>query len=224
MAKVITLISPKGGVGKTTIALVLAQEFAHRGHRVVLIDADPTGNIVSWARSLEAPPRGIQVDHPSPEAGFYDVIDRVPEDTDFVVVDTGGITNETVGEAVGESDLVLIPVGGNQMEANLVLHAEDLVRKITRKTRREIPYAVVKSQTSSFMDRNQLAILRAIDESPLSVLDVGLSRRSSFNALTQLGKTVHEMTTDDVANPRPAIENSRALGDAVIAQLETIDA
>ena len=38
---VITMLSPKGGVGKTTTALVLATELAAEGAQVIIIDADP---------------------------------------------------------------------------------------------------------------------------------------------------------------------------------------
>ena len=38
---VIVLCSTKGGVGKSTTALVLAQVYAQAGSEVTLIDADP---------------------------------------------------------------------------------------------------------------------------------------------------------------------------------------
>lgn len=41
---VIALVSMKGGVGKTTIALGLASAGWQRGDRVLLVDADPLGN------------------------------------------------------------------------------------------------------------------------------------------------------------------------------------
>lgn len=42
---VISFVSSKGGVGKTTSAVVLAGELVAAGRKVALIDADPTGRL-----------------------------------------------------------------------------------------------------------------------------------------------------------------------------------
>ena len=46
---VISFVSPKGGVGKTTATLLLAGELAHAGGTVRIIDADPNLPIEDWA-------------------------------------------------------------------------------------------------------------------------------------------------------------------------------
>lgn len=52
MANIISVISSKGGTGKTTVALNLAVALAEKGHPTLLVDVDPLGAIgLSLARS-----------------------------------------------------------------------------------------------------------------------------------------------------------------------------
>jgi chromosome partitioning protein len=57
--KVITLMNEKGGVGKTSLSVILAGGLALRGRRVVVIDADAQGNLTG-AFGLERQPHFYQ--------------------------------------------------------------------------------------------------------------------------------------------------------------------
>ena len=47
---VVSLVSPKGGVGKTTTALLIASTLDHRGQNVVLLDGDPNQPLTALVR------------------------------------------------------------------------------------------------------------------------------------------------------------------------------
>ncbi len=61
LAKIISLINQKGGVGKTTTAINLATYLADFGKRVLLVDLDPQGNASS----------GLGIDIRSLQQGLY---------------------------------------------------------------------------------------------------------------------------------------------------------
>ena len=52
----IVFVSPKGGAGKTTAALLLATQLAS-SYDVTMIDADPNRPIKGWAAAGNAPKR-----------------------------------------------------------------------------------------------------------------------------------------------------------------------
>jgi len=46
---IVARLNQKDGVGKTTLALHLAGQWAREGHRVTPIDADPPGSALDWS-------------------------------------------------------------------------------------------------------------------------------------------------------------------------------
>ena len=46
---IIALLNQKGGVGKITLALHLAGQWAQQSKRIILIDADPQGSALDWS-------------------------------------------------------------------------------------------------------------------------------------------------------------------------------
>jgi len=108
MFGVITLITPKGGTGKSTLARSLGAHWSLTGHRPALVDADPQQTLAA-RYNPEGPMAGIPI-VAEPEERVADVIEDLRARHAPVIVDTAGFRNRTAITALVATDLAIIPV------------------------------------------------------------------------------------------------------------------
>ena len=78
---VCVVAQPKGGVGKTTTAINVSVLLAHRGERVLVVDADPQSTLT----------RQLGLDVGAPAVSLVDVLARRATAHDAVVTDVHGV-------------------------------------------------------------------------------------------------------------------------------------
>jgi len=103
----ISIISQKGGAGKSTLAIHLATEGASQGLRSLLIDLDPQGNAAKWGDRRGNKSPDVSAEHPAKLATVLAAARS--EGYGLVVFDTAPHADQTALQAARASDLVLIP-------------------------------------------------------------------------------------------------------------------
>lgn len=218
---VIALASPKGGVGKTTAAVVLAGELAEKGADVVLIDADPNQPISTWA-ALPGKPARLQVITDQTEDTIIDTIEDAARRAPFVLVDLEGTASMMVSYAVSRADLVLIPVQGSQLDAAQAVRAVKLIRQTEKAFGASIDHAVLFTRTNPAL---QPRTLRHIEEQfrrhGLSILGATMVEREAFRAIFSFGGTVRSLQPGNASNLAAARDNATALAREVAIRLST---
>lgn len=217
---VISFANPKGGAGKTTSALLLAGELAAKGARVAIIDADPERWISQWAK-LPGKPDNVEIIGDVTEDSIVDHIDKAARTAQFVIVDLEGTASLMVANAIGMSDLVLIPTQGASMDAKGAAKTIRLIRNQERMARRSISHAILLTRTSAAIASRALRNVRdQLDKAGIEVLDTSIVERAAFRDLFDFGGLLTDLSTDQVSNVEKARDNARAFAGEVIAKLK----
>ncbi len=217
---VISFANPKGGAGKTTSALLLAGELAAKGARVAIIDADPERWISQWAK-LPGKPANLDIFADVTEDTIVDHIETAAAKAQFVIVDLEGTASLMVANAIGMSDLVLIPTQGASMDAKGAAKTIKLIRNQERMARRSIPHSILLTRTSAAIASRALRNVREqLDKAGIDVLSTSIVERAAFRDLFDFGGLLADLSTDQVSNVEKARENARAFAGEVIAKLK----
>jgi chromosome partitioning protein len=181
--KVISVVSQKGGAGKTTLAvhLAVAAELARRSAAV--IDLDPQASASTWKdlRKADTPP----VVSAQP-ARLSQVLDAAKEHgAQLVIIDTAPHSETVSLAAARAADLILIPCRPAIFDLRAITASVDLVRLSGK------PGVIV---LNAVPPRGSLAddAAEAVGNYGLPVAPTRLSQRAAFLHCLTVGQTAQE--------------------------------
>lgn len=134
--RTITLVTQKGGAGKTTIAASLAVAASQAGEKVVALDLDPQGSLASWgdARTADAP----AVDRlPSDRLGELPAILAAlkAEGYTVAILDTAGVSSTGGNLAMQAADLALIPARPSRLDLQATMPTIETLMRLGMRDR-----------------------------------------------------------------------------------------
>jgi len=181
--KTISIISQKGGAGKTTLALNLAGAAEEAGFRTVIVDLDPQASAKGWHdhRQREAP-----VVISAQAARLSEVLATASDHgADLCIIDTAPHSETAALAAARAADLILIPCRPAILDLRAIASSVDLAQ-LAKKS------AVIV--LNSAQPRGSLAddAEKAIASYGLPVAPVRITQRAAFIHSLTAGQTVIE--------------------------------
>lgn len=209
MSHVISFVSPKGGSGKTTSALLLAGQIVSRSkQKVVIVDADPNKPFGRWEKISGGHEQIIVLDYDSSEE-ILDVIDKAKTLGTFIFVDLEGSRNENMSFTISQSDLILIPMQGSMLDADQAGQAVAYIKQIERSYNRRFNYrAFFTRVNAAFTTRNLNDIQSQFEKANVPLLKARLAEREAFKTVFACGKVLEDLFDNDVSGLDKAIKDA----------------
>ena len=220
--------NPKGGTGKTTSALLLAEQIAKANVRVTVLDCDPNQNILEWAARRAEDGRDTPFDvlpRPS-EDDLIETVDSLAGETDYLILDLEGTASQAVTFALSRTDLALIPLEPNSVEGPHAARAVALVQRTGNLMHREIPYSLVLNRcNAAFETSEERALREEVKSCGVRLLPVVLVRRAAYTRIfgeaMLLSELIHTATNArERERINNAISNVRAYTHSVVNALK----
>lgn len=219
---VISFVSGKGGVGKTTSAVLLATTIAEDGASVTLLDADPNQPIAAWAERTVLPAK-LTVIPDTHERNIKKRIAEAEAETAFVIADIAGSKNAAVANAVEVSNLALVPAQGSQLDIKEAVETIKFARK--QFEREGATYRLFMTRTHAAVRGKTLRhIETSIAEAGLLTLRTEIGEREAFKTLFSVGGTLSGYDFKLVSGLTHARENATAFAAEVLSVLREVRA
>lgn len=227
VAKIIAVISQKGGVGKSMIDTQFAIALALMSYRVAVIDIDQTQ--YSAAKILTR-----RKEQGLPEIPFYistpgdlkTLLSRIKNDFDLIFVESGGKMGEELKVALPFADLVIMPIQPLLADIDTIPQVEEVITEfIAQGVRLDlvkcliIPNRVMMQQGVINLgnDDNRLVQLLKIQQH-LKYFKITKNyfkdRQNIYNECYRLGKHVSELKGIEI-NSKDPVEGERSIQKAL---------
>lgn len=210
--KVISVLSQKGGSGKSTIAINLARCLQLKGFSVALIDTDPQASAREWnalAGDDFFPVYGLDKGVSEKE------IRQLEKLADFVIIDGAPRIEKSMADSIKLADFILIPIKPSQFDIWACKDSIELVQ-----TRMQIDdrlkAGLVLSQTNKQTNLSKDVIQFIKENFHIPLLNGSTGIRVSYATVLSQGGSVFE------SDSKEAKEEITQITDEILTALNAI--
>ena len=191
---IISFINQKGGVGKSTITINVADYLTRQGHKVLVVDTDNQNSVTDWASlRIEAPFPVVQM----ARENVAKEIMRMAMDYEFTLVDCPPRAEAIARSCIIASDLVVLPLEpsgfsnwASDVTVSQVREAMELKEAL------KCGFVVSRKLGNSVIGRDIRAM---IADKGMHVFENDIKSRVAYAEHTTIGQTLFEYGQDKEA-------------------------
>lgn len=190
--KVIALLTEKGGAGKSTLAISLANGLRRAGHSVVIADADTQGTSRDWhalACTVSDPDTLPVVIGADRADSIKSAISSVR--SDFVIVDTPAKASKMTAIVLGLTDIALVPIAPSGPDVWAVKPTVEMIeQRIELGANLRAGFVLNRMQQGRALGKE----IRSGDwnQYELPILDTVIHEREAFKRSVTEGKSIYD--------------------------------
>lgn len=174
--RVLSIVSTKGGVGKTTLAAHLAVAAHANGEATLIVDLDPQGSATQWWKDRQRTfrenntPAGAHFDVRRANADELSVLIAAAEEEGFklVIIDTPPHADFPAARAVEIGDLVLMPVRPSCLDLHAAKATIALIRDLQKPAFFVVNQVPHNSQATG-VDASDFLEAKGVKKGPLTI-------------------------------------------------------
>jgi chromosome partitioning protein len=154
--RIVALVSPKGGTGKTSIAVMLAGNLQTQRRKTGLMDLDPRQGVERWAQAGDGfpfPTYSFSANRGA--AAFRKAIRNACRNVDLLILDSPSTMGPAIGLSLQVADLVMIPAGASTLDIEAAQEAIEAAKEARHGRDGDLPRVMVVP--SRFDARTRLA-------------------------------------------------------------------
>lgn len=148
---IITVSTGKGGAGKTTTTISLADYWASSGHKIGLLNTDPNQSLTRWYEKGKAKGyfENIVFKEELQEKNIITAAKALCDEVDILLIDVAGIASVSLLKAAGIADLVIIPAQPNEDDFLEAINTKEIVKEAEELTGRKIACKTVLTRAKA---------------------------------------------------------------------------
>jgi chromosome partitioning protein len=194
-ALIIAVQNPKGGCGKTTIAVNIARAIQLDGYETIILDTDTQGSARDWRARSPSDYDGPRVERATQAGKLRVLVERFGADADVIVMDGSARLGTHTGAVVAVADVLLIPVQPSALDLWGTVEFMDTVESAAADGAVQPAFVASRRDPRTNLSREIGDVLEMYD---FPVLD-GTAQRVAYAYAVQDGRTVLDGYDDKAA-------------------------